>query len=262
MIAADVIAAWRNIIAEPYQDRWSDSQALSFLSDAQRDMARELRCIEGRYGIQTIPNQGLYPLPETIAILRVYMAGPGFCQRLKPTSIPQMEGDDLRMFGDYGQNYTPRWLTLPSAPYPVQNCQFGAIGYTAGPTFPGSPPEYYLRGIGAIGMVPTPNFVYNLILDVIDLPPELQNMNDSLVFGFDFREPMMWNMAHFAYHSDQSVGADSLEAGALSNYAVSMAKRQDMLKNFNEDDPSGPLLLTHRSFFQPRQGGGQGGYWE
>jgi hypothetical protein len=198
-----------------------------------------------------------------VGIQRVYMAGPGFAQRLTHTSIPQMEGDQLRIYDNSAPQETPQWLVLPAEPYPVASCISG-VGYNPMPMFPGRRPSYYLRGIGRIGVVPAPMSSYWLVLDIVEMPKEFDQAIEQSPFPDDFKEALAWYMASFAYHSDQSVGGDSLEADALANYNRCLAKLQSWVSNINEDDPQGPYMLTHRSFYEASAGraGSYDGYYE
>lgn len=282
MLYSDIDSFSRGLLAEPFVDRFSEAQMYQWISQAQREVARETRCLEGRRGIRTQINLPEYPLPRLVGIRRVYMAGPGFAQRLVHTSIPQMEGDQLRIYdqtnstssslpgtstvGSSGGNFTPQWLTLQPAPYPVSNLDFG-IGYNPLPMIPGRRPAYYLRGIGRIGVVPAPSAQYWLVLDIAETTDEIDPVTAAATaspFPDDFKEALSWYALHFAYHSDQSVGSDSLEADAMQNYAACLGKLQSFVSNINEDDPQGPYMLTHRSFYEAATSGGvgfDGGYY-
>jgi len=262
-LASEAIAAWRRIIAEPYQDRWQDvPDGIAFLSDAQRSMARELRCIEGRIGWQTQLKVPEYVLPELVAIKRVYMCGPGFAQRLRPTSVPMMEGDDLRLYDNQGTNFSPVWTTLPPAPYPVASC-VATIGYTPGPrSFIGSPPEYYLRGVGVIGVSPPPLAVYMLVLDTIVMPDEVTATTQELLLIRDMREALAWYMGYLAYSSDKNIGSDSLAADAMANFTRQLGKHTDWAKNINEDEQNAMAPLTHRAFYQACHDTRWGDWWD
>lgn len=265
MQASDILQCFQDFIAEPYQDRFPTAQQLRFASIAQRDVARETRPIQGRRGIATQVGFGEYPLFPHNGIIRVYMSGPGFVQRLTHTSIPQMEGDQLRIYDNSAPNNTPQWMVLPPAPFPVPTALAG-IGYSPLPMFPGSRPEYYLRGLGVIGVVPAPLSVYNLIVEHYTKPDEFATVFSPSIFDMDWVEAIAWYMASLAYHSDQSVGSDSLEAAALARYSGALGKMQSLVSNVNEDDPQGPQILTHRSFFYDAGwngiSGGYGAYYD
>lgn len=270
MFFSDIDSFARGLLAEPYTDRFSEAQMYQWISQAQREIARETRCFEGRKCIQLQPNLQEYPLPKLVGIKRVYVAGPGWAQRITHTSIPQMEGDQLRIYDQSGtgsttaqpnsgnvtgagmNTFTPVWLTLPPAPYPVENSDFG-IGYNPLPMIPGRRPQYYLRGIGRIGLVPPPIASYFLVLDIAETTEEIDVATVTSLespFPDDFKEALSWYTLHFAYHSDQSVGADSLAADAMANYMACLAKMQSFVHNINEDDPEGPYMLTHRAFYE------------
>jgi len=270
MYLSDIDSFARGLLAEPYFDRFSEAQMYQWVSQAQREVARETRCLRGRRSIQTQNGMQEYTLPRLVGIERVYIAGPGWSQRIVHTSIPQMEGDQLRIYDQSGsqqggsQTYTPQWLSLPAAPYPVENCNFG-FGYNPLPMIAGARPAYYLRGIGRIGLVPAPLGNYWLVLDIAEMPEEINVAtvaNTTSPFPDDFKEAIAWYALTFAYHSDQSVGADSLEADAMTNYTRCLAKLQSFVSNINEDDPQGPQMLTHRSFYEAYAHGTYGGYYD
>lgn len=296
MNGADLLAWFRNsVISEPYNDRITDDQALSLIAQGSRNVAKRTRAIEGRQGIQVgiqQPNmpalqEWQLPTDRIVAIRRVYMVTQGSCQRLKHTSIPQMEGDQLRIFGNeqfsstvfgnqgwIGQTTTSvpgsvnqYWQTLPPQPYPIASCYRG-VGYSPLPMYPGAPPSYYLRGTTVIGIVPRPIAAAMLVLDTYAMPQDFiltaflaAGLQES-PFPMDFKEAICWDAARIFYHSDQSVGTDSLEADAAANYENSVKDLISWTDNFNEDDPQGPQLLTHRQFYgAERLGVGSYGGW-
>jgi hypothetical protein len=263
VLVPQILSFCQGLTAEPYQDRFTDTQWYQWISQAQREVARETRAIEGRKGIQVQSGFPEYTLPRMVSLKRVYIAGPGWAQRITHTSIPQMEGDQLRIYDQSGANQTPQWLTLPAAPYPVENCDFNTFGYNPLPMFPGRRPAYYLRGIGRIGLVPVPLGNYWLVLDIYEMPSEIIVATADTTespFPDDWVEAISWYALSFAYHSDQETGDNSLESDALSNYSRCLAKLQSFVTNINEDDPQGPQILTHRAFYEAaaRNGGGYG----
>lgn len=284
MLVPEILSFLRGILAEPYQDRFSDTQLYQWISQAQREVARETRAIEGRKGIQVVSGIQEYVLPPLVSIKRVYVAGPGWAQRITHTSIPIMEGDQLRIYDQSGPaaapgtsttgmnsqfgggSYTPQWLTLQPEPYPVANCGYGTLGYMPLPMFPGQRPQYYLRGIGRIGLVPPPLGNYFIVLDIYEMPKEIDASNPANVpspFPDDFKEAISWYAAAFAYHSDQEAGSDSLESDALARYNTCLAKLHSFVSNINEDDPQGPYMLTHRAYYEANASrGGYGDYYE
>lgn len=267
--AGEIIRQFRAFLAEPYQTRWLDqpgqsptstvqvyNSTLELLSNAQREIARETRWLSGRYAVTIKPNIQEYGLPDIVGIRRVYMMTATGPQRLTRTSIPQMEGDQQRLYDQTGANYTPQWMVLPAAPYPIANTQLGA-GWSPIPMFPGQRPQWYLREPGNIGVVPVNTIVsFPLVIDVTDFPQEVQALDDISPFARDFKEPIAYYMCKLAYFSDQAVGSDSLEAAALVNYEQSLAKRQSFIASFEEEAPQGPQILTHRTFFGARAGYG------
>jgi hypothetical protein len=272
MTGQDLINYFRGVIAEPYQDRINDDTALMWLSQASRKIAERTLCFEGRKAIQlnptTVPFSSTVmevdlPCDEIARIKRVYMVTPGSFQRLKHTSIPQMEGDQIRLYDSSGTNFSPQWVSLPAEPYPIGSCYVGA-GYSPLPMWPGSPPAYYLRGITRIGVVPAPIAPATLCLDIHPMPAnflpieQLPAAEQTSPFPFLFIDALCFTAAAIFYHSDQSVGSDSLEADALVNADAALKDCISYTDNFNEDDPQGPQLLTHRTFFEAQR---LGAYW-
>ena len=259
LTAGEIVRFFRTLLAEPYQTRWIDQPGLSpfgisiynstleLASQAQREVARESRWLEGRYAINIQPNIQEYGLPDIVGIKRVYMMTATGPQRLTRTSIPQMEGDHQRLYDQTAANYTSQWSVLPAAPYPIANSQLGG-GWSPVPMFPGQRPQYYRRG-GNIGVVPVNTITrWPLVIDVTDYPYEFQSVLDDSAFSRDWKEPIAWYMCKLAYFSDQSVGADSLEAAALANFEKSMAKMESLVSNIEVEDPQGPQIITHRCF--------------
>lgn len=63
----------RQELADPKQERWSDNRLLSLLSDAQTELAHELRCLISRVSISVIAGIREYTLPDDAdTLLRVY----------------------------------------------------------------------------------------------------------------------------------------------------------------------------------------------
>jgi hypothetical protein len=256
VLASDQVAFTRTLISEPYQTRWTDTQLLGFISQCQADVATKVRPYEGRIGIQLQPPQQEYAFKEPIpvGVLRVYIVGPGFMQRLPYTTIADLEGEQIRMYDQSAPNNSPQWLVLPPAPYPVQNCQIGTIGYSPLPMQPGQRPEYYMRGKGIIGITYPPISAYTLVTDIWPMPTEIQTDQDQLPFDYTWKTVLGWGTAMFAYSSDQSVGSDSLAADAERQYEKAIAVKMGWVSDFNDDDPQGPRMLTHRSFYMARSG--------
>ena len=250
----------------------TDDQALSLLSQASRKIALRTLCFEGREGIQlnalTTPFSSTLmevdlPTDRIAQILRVYMVTPGSCQPLKHTSIPQMEGRQIRLYDSSGPGNSPQWLTLPAQPYPVASCTIGA-GYSPLPMFPGAPPQYYLRGITRIGVVPAPLVSATLVIDTYSMPgtflpiEQMPASEQFSPFPALFLDALCFRAAAVFYHSDQSVGSDSMEASALASFEEALADCISYTDNFNQDDPQGPNILTHRTFYSAQR---SGAYW-
>lgn len=69
----DYINNIRQELADPRKERWSDSRLLSLLSDAQAEIAHELRCLVSRVSLSVIAGVREYKLPDNADILlRVY----------------------------------------------------------------------------------------------------------------------------------------------------------------------------------------------
>lgn len=69
----DYINDIRHELADPKKERWSDSRLLSLLSDAQTEIAHELRCLVSKVQLSIIAGVSEYTLPDNADILlRVY----------------------------------------------------------------------------------------------------------------------------------------------------------------------------------------------
>lgn len=69
----DYINDIRHELADPKRERWSDNRLLSLLSDAQTEIAHELRCLISRVSVAVIAGVRECTLPENADILlRVY----------------------------------------------------------------------------------------------------------------------------------------------------------------------------------------------
>lgn len=69
----DYINDIRHELADPRKERWSDSRLLSLLSDAQAEIAHELRCLVSRVSLSVIAGVREYKLPDNAdLLLRVY----------------------------------------------------------------------------------------------------------------------------------------------------------------------------------------------
>jgi hypothetical protein len=256
MQALDIVNFFRILVAEPYKTRWSDSDAMTLASQAQRDVARETRWLVGRYAIQTVPGQQEYAMRrEIVALERVYVVTSTGPQQLRPTSIPKMTGEQLRLYDSSAANFTSQWYALPPAPYPIASAGAYGVGWSALPMFPGQPPQYYLRGAN-IGLVPALSVSLPIVTDVKDMPPEFVALTDVSPFPLDWKETIAWKMCALAYYADQ---ADDMENKAMQRYGDGLSKLISWVSNLDEGDQQGPQILTHRTFFEAP--GGYGARW-
>jgi hypothetical protein len=257
MQCSDIVLWFRLMMAEPYQTRWVDTpgvanSTLLLASVAQKDVARETRWLRGRKLLPVQAGIGEYKMTfERVAIERAYMLTASGPQRLRPTTKAQMTGDQLRLYDSTGANFTPQWQNIPAAPYPVSNAQVGP-GWFALPMFPGAAPQYYIES-DLFGIVPMPSAPYNIYLDIRDMPGDFVNLEQLSPFHMDWREAIGWKMCALAYFSDQDETNQGL---ANAEYDKALAKLHVKASNDNEEDPEGPQILTHRTFYSAGKFGG------
>lgn len=65
----DYINDIRHELADPRKERWTDNRLISLLSDAQAEIAHELRCLISRVSLSVIAGVREYTLPEDADIL-------------------------------------------------------------------------------------------------------------------------------------------------------------------------------------------------
>jgi len=264
MTAQDIITVFRTLTGERYQTRWVDvpstlsapiyNSTLILADLAQREVARETRWLKGRQLMQTQPNIGEYKITfQRVSILRAYILTASGPQRLAPTTMSQMTGDQLRLYDQSAKNYTPQWQAIPPEPYPVANGSFG-VGFFALPMMPGRRPQYYIEG-DMLGIVPVPSASYGIYLDTKAMPQKLVAVDQNSEFPDDWVESIGQKMVALAYQADQD---DAGEAKADTRFKEALAKTIWWAQNDNEEDPEGPQILTHRSFYSGGVFGGGG----
>lgn len=205
MQVSDVLALVRVELGEPDPTgRWSDTDLITLFNTAQRAVGLRIEWPEATLTAQggTQANVQEYALPEIAAVLRVYVGG----QLLTPTTIGNLEGDNLEMWDMTAPTYQPQWIyqsqtNAQAFPMPGINGGNYPVG-TSMPWYQGARPQYYMRG-GNIGLMPPPIANgYTFTIDVVPNPAETANVEDLSTFPFDFQEALMWKMCSLAHKAD------------------------------------------------------------
>ena len=234
----------RLLLGEPEQTpqgRWSDTDLTTFINQAHTQIALDLDWPESTYTGYTLQGTQEYQMPETLKILRVYLAG----QPIVPTTIPAMGGDQVELWDQSAPGNIPQWLAQPQVNYPYA----GNLGnsYTAGntPWMQGERPRFYPRG-GNIGFVPIPSGVYFVQIDLIPQPPPLVNGGDVSIYQTTFKDAICWKTCEYALFGD----TNSMLSVAVQNYQSELVKLRAWKTDYQKMLPKGVFPLTTRTFFQ------------
>ena len=118
MMLSDLLTFSRVLLAEPNQSptgRWSDADLTVFINQAHTQIALDLDWLESTYTGTTVNGTQEYQLPETLKILRVYIAG----EQIVPTTIPALGGDQIEIWDRSAPNNQPQWAAQPADTYPL-----------------------------------------------------------------------------------------------------------------------------------------------
>jgi hypothetical protein len=243
----------RYLVAEPEQTpagRWQDTDIAIFASQAQTQIALDLDWPESTYTGTTVLGTQEYQLPETLKILRVYVAG----MQIVPTTIPALGGEQIEIWDRSALNNAPQWVAQPEETYPIptpNGTTTGSGGWGRGvnagntPWSTGDRPRFYMRG-GNIGFVPIPAGAYLAQIDFVPQPPALVNLTDVSIYQTTFKDAISWKAVEYMFFGDNN----SLLSTASQNYIAELAKlrawKQDLVKML----PRGVFPITARTFFQ------------
>jgi hypothetical protein len=211
MNAGDVISDWRRNVNEPNTNRFTVQDSIDFLNKACIQAAMDIQFPEGTWTFNTVANQQEYAMLENLGVKRVYILGTnGTKQLIEPTDIPTMEGENQNIY-DASSSFipgqpilTPQWIAQPPASYPVN--AFGKPQRYGHPTSLwtfGDPPRWYYRG-GNIGFVPTPNGVFEVVIDLVPVPPIVTSTSSLLEFPVFYRDILVNKMSEYSRQADGS----------------------------------------------------------
>lgn len=253
---SDIIARTRRYYAEPSENRWSDSDILSFASDIQIEVAQAVKFLSATTIIAGSANIGQYPMPELIKILRVYaQVGTISQQRLVPSDIDVMEGTYIEYFDNTSGNTTnvlqmsPQWIAEQAQPYPNFNSPEGGSTPNAPymtVTLGAQRPVYFRRG-GTINIEPVPTAAFNLVIDHIPIPPDVQLAGDYFALPRNFRDAIAFGVCTRMSGSDRGFD-DPRTAKFLEQYGIAVMTQREWLNQLDGDKPVTPIPITQRSF--------------
>ena len=235
----------RVLLAEPSQvavGRWSDTDLNNFINQAMTQVALDIDWPESTYSGYTISTTQEYQMPETLKILRVYLAG----QQLVPTTIPALGGEQIEVWDQSTPNKQPQWVYQPPVSYPYLQATCGN-GINAGntPWTQGERPRFYPRG-GNIGFVPAPNGVYFVQIDLIPQPPLLVADTDVSIYQTTFTDAICWKACEYAMFAD----SNAMLSTCSQNYMQEIAKLRSWKADYQKMLPRGVFPITQRTYFQ------------
>lgn len=256
MLAGEVINDWRRNVNEPGTNRFTVSDAFDLLNKAQVQTALDLPYTEGTYTFPTIANQQEYAIIENIRVLRLYVLGPnGAKQIIEPTDIPTMEGENQNIF-DASSSFhqgepplTPQWLAQKPVTYPYQSPQVQGYGHASAMWHWSSPPRWYRR-YGNVGLVPPPNGVFTVSVDLIPLPPTVNTTAALLEFPEMYRDALVYKMSEYSRQADGS--QDSLKNANM--YAAQIKKIQTNVNKYQASKAQNFVPWVRRSRHNRRNG--------
>lgn len=243
MVLNDLLSFTRLLLAEPTQTptgRWSDADLITFINQAQTQIALEIDWPESTVSGYTTTNIQEYQMPELLKILRVYVAG----QPIVPTTIPALQGDQIMMYDMTAKNYQTQWQSQPTGAYPFASAATSPTGGNT-PWQQGERPRFYMRG-GNMGFVPIPSGSYYVQVDLVPQPPILVNSTDVSIYQTNFKDAICWKAVEYAMFSD----SNSMMTTATANYQIEAGKLRDWRVNLQETLSKAPFPITHRTYFR------------
>ena len=235
---------FRVITSEPdVTGRWSLQDSATLINQARYSISAELDWPQGTITTTTIASQMEYTLPTITKILRVYVAG----QLIVPTTIPNLQGDQIEFYDQTGTNNAPQWNTQVASAYPVTGTSFGSPYPSSLPFVQGARPQWYQRG-GNLGLVPPPAGVYTLSIDIVPRPSALANLTDiDNCYDEFFKEAICQGAAMRALQSDRDQDARMAAADA---YRTQMKLLKSWVEDMTAGAPRGPMPVVYRGFYQ------------
>lgn len=156
-------------------------------------------------------------IPEVVKFLRVYLLDQaGDMQPLVPYDISTLAGIMTEQWDQSsGQTlgypqFTPQFLAQTEQPFPIQSPigQRVAVSQSWQNVMWGTqPPGYYLRGGtsgGYLGVLPPPNGLYTVVMDVLPKPATLQQNSDLSYFPDGFLDAICWRTLEYMAISDEN----------------------------------------------------------
>jgi hypothetical protein len=252
MLLSDLLNFTQILLAEPssvLDGRWSQADLTVLINQAHTQIALDLDWPESTYTGTTVMGTQEYQLPETLKILRVYVAG----MPIVPTTIPALGGDQLEIYDRSALNNQPQWTAQPEETYPIQTGTTGTgtggwgRGADAGntPWSIGNRPRFYMRG-GNIGFVPIPAGAYLAQIDFVPQPPALVLAGDVSIYQTTFKDAICWKACEYAMFADNN----SMMSTCTNNYQAELLKlrawKEDLIKML----PRGVFPITARTNFR------------
>ena len=266
MILNDILQRTRNLSGETNPNgRFPNAVLIDLINGASDAINNEVEWPYATYTPQggglTLPNIATYGLPDVTQLLRVYLAG----EAIKPVTQDILEGNQLGLYDAYGASYTPTWTQITAASYPV--ARQNSVPLEMRPAQFGDDPQYFVNG-GWLTIVPPPANAVSFVIDVIDLPLTLVNLDDVSSYPRKFKDAIAWKTIEYMRVSDVGVGEnDSLANAARDRYEAEIKACRAWLSNFMPLLPHGFQYVSPRVYFQGATpshfgGSGRGGDWD
>jgi hypothetical protein len=228
---------------DPVNGRWTYADVATLANQSRWAINSELDWPQGTVSATTITGQMEYQLPLLTKVLRVYLSG----QLLVPTTIPQLNGEQIEFWDQTAANNIPQWLAQTNTVYPVTGTAYGAPYPSTLPFYQGMRPMWYLRG-GNIGFVPQPAGAYPITIDIVPRPAALVNQTDvDNMYDQFFLEAIVQGMVMRAMQADRDM--DARMAAALA-FKQEMGKLQSWVADMRSGAPRGPIPVVYRAFYQ------------
>lgn len=233
----------RIIMAEPQNaQRWSDPNLNYIINQVHSRVSTDLKWPESTITVPAVSGQQEYGLAPFMQVLRVYCGG----QRLVPTDIPELEGDQIELYDQTAANFTPQWRTQAASAYPVGS----DTGFAQPPVpwFPGMRPRFYLRGGGNsfnLGLVPAPLGTPTITVDLVPIPAQLVLDTDVSPFPAHALSCLTYGTIEECFRADDK---DDRALRARELYENEMGKLRDWRDGLQKDRPREAYPITYRSF--------------
>lgn len=231
----------------------NDPALLMYISQAQKDVAMEVRRPGATWTFTTAPlvNPGTLPeyrIKPFVDVKRVKLNG----LLLVPTRIPDLEGAQIQLWDTTSTNYGTQWENATMQTYPPAGSGGATLGgYPQPTTLPwvvGARPEYYLRDDAQIGFVPPPVQPAVASMDVIKMPSPLTSLGDYSDFDDMFLDLIGWRTIQKVHAADaQDPQHLARSQDAQQNYRGALATMWTQLRMNNSGNPSGLVPVGIRN---------------